>query len=221
MAKCRRSLRARLTLLHAVTNEEGWPQDDTDESGTKLCSYWADIFKTRIMLNYVQRDLGDIYWTQCKEKFDEMFATKIVCPGLGQLAVSDVVAVLVAKFFSMRTGSPWAEAVSRFFFFASSKTVFIPKSATADDQGRIVILTTPIWFGLWPHSISCVHPAQRCVTDLKTLESFLRISLARTPWLDLPRTQQSRHSCISAVILHMICNESTIAVEHVLLAAFF
>ena len=49
LAKCRRSQRAwcakkpRLTL-HAVTDEEGRCLNDADDSGARLCSYWAQVF---------------------------------------------------------------------------------------------------------------------------------------------------------------------------------
>ena len=32
---------------HAVTDEDGRPLDDEDESGMRLCTYWSRIFQSR------------------------------------------------------------------------------------------------------------------------------------------------------------------------------
>ena len=73
---------------------------------------------------------------------------------------------------------------------AASRTVFIPKSSTLDDQGREVrspdalrplthsncdctFLTTAGCIGLQQYSVSCIHPGQRCVsTGLMTDDIF-------------------------------------------------
>ena len=52
LAKCTRSLRAWVSkkpmlCLHAVTDEEGRPLDDEDESGTSLCTYCGRLFESR------------------------------------------------------------------------------------------------------------------------------------------------------------------------------
>ena len=36
-----------LLCPHAVTDEEGRPLEDENWSGTRLCSYWAEIFEAR------------------------------------------------------------------------------------------------------------------------------------------------------------------------------
>ena len=36
-----------MLCLHPVTDEEGRPLDDEDESGTRLCTYWSRIFEAR------------------------------------------------------------------------------------------------------------------------------------------------------------------------------
>ena len=52
LAKCRLSLRAWVSkkpmlCFHAVTDEEGRPLDDEDESGRRLCTYLGGIFEAR------------------------------------------------------------------------------------------------------------------------------------------------------------------------------
>ena len=49
VAKCRLSLRAWRTkkpmlCLHAITDEDGHPVEDEDESGRRLCTFWCEIF---------------------------------------------------------------------------------------------------------------------------------------------------------------------------------
>ena len=82
LTKCRGSHRAWRAkkprpTLQAVTNEEGRPLDDVDESGTRLWSYRANIFKAR-EVNYQDHSCGPIL--NCahgaQEKFDDVLATK-------------------------------------------------------------------------------------------------------------------------------------------------
>ena len=83
LAKCRLSLRAWVSkkpmlCLHPVTDEEGRPLDDEDESGTRLCTYWGRIFEARsederhhayeTILGFVHTAPKDIQWTIDKQE---------------------------------------------------------------------------------------------------------------------------------------------------------
>ena len=53
LTKCRLGLRAWRTrkptlCLHAITNEDGHPLENEDESGMRLCAYWCEIFEARV-----------------------------------------------------------------------------------------------------------------------------------------------------------------------------
>ena len=75
-----------MLCLHAVTDEEGHPLEDEDESGMRLCSFWSKIFESRTeaerhpahetIVEFVQKALEDIQWTIDKQEFHEMIATK-------------------------------------------------------------------------------------------------------------------------------------------------
>ena len=77
LAKCRLGLRAwrakkPLLCLHAVTDEDGHPPENENESGRKLCEYWCAIFQACVegqrhhhyenILWYVQKAPDDILW---------------------------------------------------------------------------------------------------------------------------------------------------------------
>ena len=72
--------------LSAVTDEEGHPLENEDESGRRLCEYWGIIFQARVegprhdqhedILRYVQQALDDIRWTIDKTEFDDLLALK-------------------------------------------------------------------------------------------------------------------------------------------------
>ena len=90
-ARCRighRAWRAKKTLLclNAVTDEDGHPLENDDESGRRLCEYWVSIFQARVegprhhqyenILRYVQKAPDDIRWTIDRTEFDEIIALK-------------------------------------------------------------------------------------------------------------------------------------------------
>ena len=70
----------------AVTDEEGHPSDNEDESGRRLCEYWSTIFQASVegpthhqyedILRYVQKAPDDIRWTIDRTEFDELIAMK-------------------------------------------------------------------------------------------------------------------------------------------------
>ena len=75
-----------VVCLSAVTDEEGHPLENEDESGRRLCEYWGSIFQARVegprhhqyedILRYVQKAPDDIHWTIDKTEFDELIAIK-------------------------------------------------------------------------------------------------------------------------------------------------
>ena len=75
-----------MLCLHAVTNEDGRPLENEDESGRRLCEHWGTIFQARVegqrhhhyedILRYVQKAPGDIRWEIDKNEFDELMATQ-------------------------------------------------------------------------------------------------------------------------------------------------
>ena len=81
-----------MLCLLAVTDENGHPLEDEDESGMKLCNCWGKVFELHIqeerhhshqtILDYVQRAPDDIQWQSDQFEFDEMMATMIE-PALG------------------------------------------------------------------------------------------------------------------------------------------
>ena len=75
-----------MLCLHAVTDEDGHPLENEDESGRRYCEYWGSIFQVRVegprhhqhehILRYVQRAPDDIRWTIDRAEFDELMALK-------------------------------------------------------------------------------------------------------------------------------------------------
>ena len=72
--------------LCAVTDEDGHPLENEEESGRRLCEYWRTIFQARVegprhhqvedILRFVQEAPDDIRWTIDKTEFDELIALK-------------------------------------------------------------------------------------------------------------------------------------------------
>ena len=91
LARCRNSQRAwrnekPVLTLNAVTDEEGHPLENEDESGRRLCEYWRTIFQARQegprhlhheeILRHVQQALDIIRWTIGQTEFDDLLALK-------------------------------------------------------------------------------------------------------------------------------------------------
>ena len=91
MAKCRLGLRAwrakrSMLCLHAVTDEDGHPLENEDESGRRLCVFWNTTFQARAegprhhqyenILRYVQKAPDDILWVIDQNEFNELMASK-------------------------------------------------------------------------------------------------------------------------------------------------
>ena len=61
----------------AVTDEEGHPLENEDESGRRLCEYWRTIFQARVEgPRHRQQAPDDICWTFHKAEFDDLLALK-------------------------------------------------------------------------------------------------------------------------------------------------
>ena len=154
LAKCRVGLRGwrakkPVLCLHAVTDEDGHPLENEDESSRRLREYWGTIFQARAegprhhqyesILRYVQKAPDDIRWVIDKNEFDELLATKKEsAPGLDGMPYS---------FYRCAGGLG-----SRILFcaykhvleggtipthFTERRTVFIPKSSDADIEGLL------------------------------------------------------------------------------------
>ena len=91
VAKCRLGLRAwrakkPLLCLHTVTDEDGHPLENEDESGRRLCEYWGATFQARAegprhhqfknLLQFIQKAPDDIRWVIDRNEFDELIAVK-------------------------------------------------------------------------------------------------------------------------------------------------
>ena len=73
--------------LSAVTDEEGHPLDNEDDSGRSLREYWGTIFQAREegprhhqhedILRFVHHAPDDIRWTVDKTEFDDLLALKM------------------------------------------------------------------------------------------------------------------------------------------------
>ena len=91
LARCRigqRAWRAKgpMLYLNAVTDEEGPPLENEDESGRRLCEYCGLTFQARAegprhhqfenLLQHVQKAPDDVRWVIDRTEFDELIAMK-------------------------------------------------------------------------------------------------------------------------------------------------
>ena len=107
-----------MLTLSAVTNEEGHPLENEDESGRRLCEYWGTMFQARVegprhhqyedILRFIQKTLDDIRWANDRTEFDELIAMKKdSAPGL--LVPTGVLEVWARNSFLMLAGLCWKE----------------------------------------------------------------------------------------------------------------
>ena len=65
---------------HAVTDEDGHPLENEDESGTRRCEYCCKIFQAHrlheTILRCLQRAPDDVRWEIDRNEFDELMASK-------------------------------------------------------------------------------------------------------------------------------------------------
>ena len=155
LAKCRLGLRAwrakkPMLCLHAVTDEDGHPLENEDESGRRLCGYWCAIFEApnegephpcnETILRYVQKTPDDIRWEIDRNEFDELLATKKEsAPGPDGIPYSSYRCAGGLGFqFSYNAYNHVIEGGPVPAQLAASRTAFIPKSSDVDNNGRIV-----------------------------------------------------------------------------------
>ena len=79
-----------MLTLSAVTDEEGHPLENEDDSGRRFYEFWGNIFQGRQegprhqqhddILRCVQQAPGDISWTIDQAEFDDLLAFR---EGLG------------------------------------------------------------------------------------------------------------------------------------------
>ena len=76
-----------MLTLSVVTDEEGHPLENEDDSGGRLCEYWGNTFQARQegprhhqheeILRFVQQALDHINWTVDQAEFDDFFALTV------------------------------------------------------------------------------------------------------------------------------------------------
>ena len=155
LSKCRLGLRAwsakkPMLCLHAVTDEDGHPLENEDESGKRLCEYWGTIFQARAedprhhqyenILRYVQKAPYDIRWVIDKNEIDELMATKkesVLGPDGVPYSFHRCAGGLGSGILFCANKNEF-EGGTIPALFAESRTVFIPKSSDVDDNGRII-----------------------------------------------------------------------------------
>ena len=178
LARCRGGHRAwrnkKLVFsLSAVTDEEGHPLEKEDESGRRLCEYWETIFQARVegpkhhqhedILRYVQQAHDDFRCTIDKTEFADLLALKKdsapgpdgIPHGAYRCAGGLGSQCLFNAYRALLEGGIVPEP------FAESGTVFIPKTADIDDNGRIF------------RSPDALRPMTLRNCDCKTLTSAL------------------------------------------------
>ena len=132
--------------LSAVTDEEGHPLENEDESGRRLCEYWRNIFHAREegprhhqqedILRYVQQAPDDISWTIDQTEFDDLFALKKywapgpdgIPHGAYRCAGGLGLKFLFDAYRAFLEGGAVPDC------FAESRTVFITKTSDIDDN---------------------------------------------------------------------------------------
>ena len=212
LAKCRLGLRAwrakkPMFCLHAVTDDDGHPLENEDESGRRLCEYWGSTFQARAegprhhqfehLLQYVQKAPDDIRWTIDRTEFDELIALKKdSAPGLHGIPYDACkCAEGLGSQFLFNAYEYLLEGGTVPEHFAESRTVFIPKTSDIDDNGRIIrspdalrpltlcncdwkLLTYAICREFHWHTTRCIHPSQRCISSRHVTDNIFEIETA-------------------------------------------
>ena len=159
--------------LGAVTNEEGHPLENEDESARRLCEYWGTIFQAREegpshhqhedILRFVQQAPDDTNWTFDQAEFDDLVAlNKDSAPGPDGIPYGVYMCAggLGSKFL-FHAYQAVLEGRNNPPCFAESRTVFIPKTSDTDDLGRII------------RSPDALRPLTLCMCDCKLLTSAI------------------------------------------------
>ena len=190
--------------LSAVTDEEGHPLDNEDDSGRRLCEYCGTIFQARDegprhhqhedIFRFAQHAPDDIRWTVDKTEFGDLLALKKdSAPGPDGIpyGVYRCAGGLGSKFLFLAYqdvlgGSAIPDC------FAECRTIFIPKTSDIDDFGRIIrsldalrpltlcncdckLLTSAICRGLHWYTMRYIHPSQRCISSRQMTDNIFEI----------------------------------------------
>ena len=190
--------------LSAVTDEEGHPLENENESGRRLCEYWRTIFQAREegprhhqyedILRFVQNAPDDFRWTIDRTEFDELIAMKKdsapdpdgIPYGAYRCAGGLGSQFLFNAYQSQLEGGTVPE------HFAESRTVLIPKTCDIDDQGRIIrsphalrpltlckcdckLLTSAICRGLYWYTMRSIHLSRRCISSRQMTDNIFEI----------------------------------------------
>ena len=188
-----------MLCLHAVTDEDGHPLENEDQSSRRLCEHWCTVFQARIE--------GETH--HCHEtilryvgKSTEMNLTnfgpqqKESAPGPDGIPYSFYrCAGGLGSQFLYNAYKHVLEGGAIPAFFPESRTVFLRKSSDVDNNGRIVrspealrpltlckcdckILTTAICRFLQWYTMRCIHPSQRCISSRQMTDNIFEIETA-------------------------------------------
>ena len=176
-----------MLCLHAVTDEDGHPLENEEESGRRLCDCWGTIFQVRAegpkhhryenILRYVQKAPGDIRWVMTKMNLTSSWLLRrnpLLVVMEFRTAFTDVREVWVRGFCFVHTNMCWTVVLLP-ELFAEIRTVFVPISSDVDNNGWIIrspealrpltlckcdckILTTATCRGLHWYTMRCIHP---------------------------------------------------------------
>ena len=196
-----------MLCLHAVTDEDGHPLENENESRRRLCEYGCTTFQARVegerhhcletILSYGQRAPDNICWEIDRNEFDELSAIKKECaPGPDGIpfGLYRCAGGLGSRFLYNATRHVLEGGVIP-ALFAESRTACISKSSDVDNNGRIVrsaealrpltlcncdckIRTTAICRGLNWYTVRCIHPSQRCISSKQMTDNIFEIETA-------------------------------------------
>ena len=172
--------------LSAVTDEEGRPLENEDDSGRRLCEYGGSIFQARIegprhhqyenILRYVHYASDDIRWTIDRTEFDELIALKKdSAPGRDGIPYGAYKCAGSGFQFLFNANKYLLEGGTVPEHFAESWTVFIPKSPLTLCNCDCELLTSAICRGLHWYTMRCIHPSQRCISSRQMTANIFEI----------------------------------------------
>ena len=189
-----------MLCLTAVTDEDGHPLENEDESGRRRCEC-GSIFQARVegprhhqheeILRYVQQAPDDTRWTIDQAEFDDLLTLKKdSAPGPDGIPYGAYrCAWGLGSKFLFKAYKYLLEGGAVPDHVAESRTVFIFKTSDIDDNGRIfrspdalrpltlcncdcTLLTSAMCRGLHWYTTRYIHPSQRCISSRQTDNIF-------------------------------------------------
>ena len=140
----------------AVTDEEGHPLENEDESGRRHCDYWSSIFQAleegprhhqhEDILRYVQQALDNIRWTIDQAEFDDLlaFLKKTQLLALTEfLTVSRCAGGLGSKFLFF--------VLTKLFLEGALSLVALPEAGPSLSLRHLILMTMEGLFDLLTH----------------------------------------------------------------------